>query len=1084
MKRLLLIATIFMLTGTLLVRADELSKSFASPPIDARPWVYWFPLDGNLTKEGITADLEAMARVGIGGVLFMEVDFGEPKGSASFARPLWWEMLLHAGREAERLGIQINMNNDAGWCGSGGPWVTPELSMQKVVWTETIVDGPRKFAEVLAKPDALHGYYRDIAVLAMPAPSGQARIQDIAGKSAIHPQHFPPQPATFLSAPADAVIPRDKIRDVSVQLDKDGKLTWDVPAGKWLVMRFGHTTTGKDNHPAPESGRGLECDKFSQKATQTHYQALMGKLVANYGPLVGKALVSTHIDSWETGSQNWTPRMREEFQQRRGYDLLPFLPTYAGYVVDSSEVSERFLWDLRQTVSDLIVQVYAGSMRQLANDDGLRLSIEAYDGDPCDEMTYGGQADEPMAEFWTMGYDREYTCTAMASSAHTYGKRIVGAESFSSTEDERWLKHPGSIKALGDWAFCQGINRFVFHRYAAQPWTHVAPGMSMGPFGVHYERTQTWWEQSKAWHDYLTRCQYLLRQGLFVADLLYLQPEGAPRRFSVPPENPKGYCFDGCTREVLLTRAAVKDARIVLPDGMSYRALVLPRVETMTPTLLRKIDELVAAGATVFAAEPPRKAPGLSDWPNCDAQVQELADKLWAGGKLQVLKETDANARPGAIYAHAAAIGEWFTRNGLPPDFSATPHLLHIHRATKEADLYFVVNPEPRQITATANFRVAGKQPEFWWPDTGRIAPAVAFSEKDGLTNVPLELEPNGSVFVVFRKPSAGIDPVVRATLDGQPLLEPSPPPKIIVQSARYGVLDDPRRTRDVKAELQCLVDSNQKDFPVARLAEGGDPAKGIVKTLVADYTADGRPLTFNGQDPGIVRFGANATSDAPPLDIARGQFWQSGNYLLNTAGGKTFQFAVSLPAPREIAGSWEVAFDPRWGGPEKVTFDSLEDWTTRPEAGIKYYSGAATYRTTFQSDAAKAKSRIFLDLGRVEVLAEVALNGKPLGTLWKRPFRVDVTDAIQPGANDLEIKIVNLWANRQIGDEQLPEDSDRNPDGTLKSWPTWLTDGKPSPAGRYAFTSWRLWKKNDSLVSSGLLGPVIIRYVENLEFP
>ena len=313
----------------------------------------------------------------------------------------------------------------------------------------------------------------------------------------------------------------------------------------------------------------------------------MGRLIADNRPLSGqgKVLVSTHIDSWEVGSQNWTPRMREEFQKRRGYDLLPLLPTFTGRVVDSLEVSERFLWDLRQTVSDMLIENYAGHFRALANRHGLRLSIEAYDGVPCDEMTYAGQADEPMAEFWSWDkFGAAYSCTEMASAAHVYGKRILGAEAFTATDAEKWLGHPAYIKDLGDWAFCEGINRFVFHRYAMQPWTNPdrKPGMSMGPWGLHYERTQTWWEQSKAWHEYLARCQYLLQQGLFVADVCYLQPEGAPRRFAPPPTAMSapyvrgGYNFDGCTPEVVLKRMSVQDGRIVLPDGMSYRVLVLP----------------------------------------------------------------------------------------------------------------------------------------------------------------------------------------------------------------------------------------------------------------------------------------------------------------------------------------------------------------------------------------------------------------------------------------------------------------------------------------------------------------------------
>ena len=1081
------------------IRADDLAKSFATPPASARPWVYWFPLNGNLTKVGITADLEAMARVGIGGVLYMETDQGAPLGAADFAGPLWMEMFGHACREAKRLGLEINMNNDAGWNGSGGPWITPEMSMQKVVWSETVVDAANPAPVVLPQPKAEKDYYRDIAVLAMPAPTVDTRIPNIAGKALYKDKggnlEMAPLAADFREGPSRAAIPRDQVKDVTAQMDRDGKLNWTPPAGKWLVLRFGHTTTGMENKPAPISGKGLECDKLSKAAATLHFDNLMGRIVRQNQTLTGqdKTLVGVHIDSWENGAQNWTPQMRTEFQKRRGYDLLPFLPAFTGRLVGGTEVTERFLWDLRQTVSDLLLENYAGTFRELAHRHGLRLTIEAYH-EPGDGMAYAGLADEPMAEFWAWEkYKFDWSCTMMASAAHTYGKRIVGAEAFTSGKLEKWQSHPGNIKNLGDWAFCEGINRLVFHRYAAQPWIKAAPGMSMGPWGLHYERTQTWWEQSKAWHAYLARCQSLLQQGLFVADIAYLAPEGVPREFHAPPEAEvaphirSGYGFDGCSAEVLLTRMSVKDGRLVLPDGMNYRALVLPDVATMTPALLAKIQQLADAGAMIVGpATPPRKAPSLADMGSGDEKVRQTAAELWASGKI--------------LTGNTAQ--QFLAERGVPPDFSASPLLRHIHRRIGDADVYFVANPQTNDVEAVADFRVSGRQPELWWPDSGRTERSVSFSEQGGVTRVALHLEPSGSVFVVFRKPSAGIDPVVALRHEGAlqwsltqpPQAQPVSQLKII--KATYGVPGDPQRTRDVTQKLQRLVDAGERHIAVAGMAQGDDPAFRVVKTLAVEYADGGQTFTATGKDG--EKLTLKELSVAPPRAMASTAELRSevgngmvlsarsvGRYEVQTASGKTKTVVVpTLPQAHEIIGPWQVHFAPKAGGPGDVTFPKLEDWSQRLEEGIKFYSGTAVYQTTFVAGSVSPNTRWRLDLGKVEVMAEVKLNGEDLGILWKQPYQIDVTAALKPGKNRLEVKVVNLWGNRQIGDENLPEDSDRNPNGTLKSWPEWVQQEKPSPTGRFSFTSWRLWTKGDPLQVSGLLGPVQVLPVAEVSVP
>ena len=1143
----------------------DLAAKFRQPPAQARPWVYWFWLNGNLTREGITADLEAMARVGIGGVLIMEVDQGAPLGSVPFASEKWRALFKHVVSEAERLGLEVNMNDDAGWNGSGGPWITPDKAMQKVVWSETEVQGPNRFEGILAQPQAIAGYYRDIAALAFPS-CGAYRLEDIQGKTALVRRDLGPR-ADYPKAPGDQVIQQAQLVDVTAKMDAAGRLAWDVPAGTWTLLRLGHTPTGAVNAPAPESGRGLECDKLSKKGAEAAFNGFLGKLVADNKPLAGKSLVATHIDSWENGSQNWTARFREEFQRLRGYDLLPYLPVMTGRVVESQEVSERFLWDLRQTITDLVSENYAGHMRELAHRQGLRLTIEAYGDGPSDNLAYAGRCDEPMGEFWSWpGLGATGTLIEMSSAAHVYGKPIVGAEAFTADDGERWRHHPASLKAMGDTAFCLGINRFVFHRYALQPWLDRRPGMSMGPWGLHYERTQTWWEQSGPWHTYLARCQYLLRAGLPVVDILCLAPEGGPRSFNPPPSLSRtGYKADACPTEALLERVTVKDHRLVLPEGMSYSVLVLPGSPTMTPALLKRLDELARAGATILGT-PPVKAPGLTGYPQCDAEVRQQADALWKTGRLTTGQAADTV----------------LVSRGIPPDFTSDRVLSFIHRRVGDTDAYFVASSLKHSVTAACAFRCAGKRPELWHPDTGQIEPVLTYAEAAGVTRLPLRLEAAGSVFVVFRPLPAPADPVVGVTRNGEPLWPaPQRQVKITVRRALWGptaggmvgphtknvtaevqaMVDegvagfvvaelasqagdpahdivktlrvdyevggkkraakatDPERitferpaaneritirravwgpagekevqstTKDVTRQVQGVVDRGGPSFVVAELVSEGDPAPNILKTLTVEYEAEGEVLTASATDPELITLELPGRDD-PSLRLEwepggrlLAQVQAEGAYTLERKSGKTLRFSASAPLTAEVEGAWDIDFPPTEGAPAHANLPKLASWSENPDPGVRYFSGTATYRKTIDLPArllVKGR-RVALDLGRVEVIARVVLNGKDLGILWKAPFRVDVTGVARPGANTLEVPVTNLWPNRLIGDEQLPEDSKRNGNGTLREWPQWVQDGKPSPTGRFTFTSWRLWRKRDAVLPSGLLGPVRVMSEETV---
>ena len=1008
--------------------------------------------------------------------------------------------------------------------------------------------------------------------MAFPAPAQQYTIPDLNNQTDLTAQDNIPAPAKWPILQAGQVVAANAVQNISAHMDTTGHLKWDAPPGQWAVLRLGHTTTGVDNHPAPVGGLGLETDKLSRVATIFQFNSLMERIIKKIGPLAGQTLVSTHIDSWETGSQNWTPTFRADFKRLRGYDLMPYFPVFTGQVVESLEVSQRFLWDLRATVGDLLAENYAGAMRQIAEKHGLRLTIEGYAGEPANDVRYGGQATEPMSECWSWGrFGASSTVTEMTSAGHVYGHNIIGQETFTADSDEKWQGYPAVAKDIGDWTLCEGINRFVFHRFAMQPWTnpHYAPGMSMGPWGLHYERTETWWHLTKPWHDYVARCCYLLRQGHFVADVCYMQPEGAPQSFTPPengPGNPPrrpGYNYDGCPAEAVLNRMEYKRGMLVLPGGMMYRILVLPDSPTMTPQLLRKIKKLVDAGATVIGPRP-QKSPSLSNFPHCDQEVETLAEELWGTGKI----------------ATGKTAAQVLAARGIKPDFQCDqPMVRWNHRRTADMDIYFVANGDVSAIypyagtslLANCTFRAAGVQLEFWDPESGTISPIPAYSTSGGLTQIPIAFQPKGSVFVVFRHDkTVRVTPAIRSiSRDGKTILSAGTHPQshkplnVKILSATYGV---PERRRRETAIVQKLVDGGHFDFPVVKIAQlGGDPDPGVVKTLDIHYTVDGRKvriLAHDGQDvrfkhpPGShiqitsVTYGvpthtkdvtqlvqklvdAGTTSfpvvqiaaiggDPDPgvvktLDIhcvvdghAGHVQFQDGNWVSFTGFGPAFHQVVALeaenkgrrqaivtepgqydcvfasgkhstinvsdiPKPLAIDGPWSVQFPAGWGAPAEIKLDKLIAWNKYSDPGVRYFSGTAKYQTEFKipAELLAADRRIYLDLGEVAVMARVILNNHDMGILWKPPFTLDATAVLKPGPNSLIIQVTNLWINRMIGDQHLPEDCDRAPGGNLLKWPQWLLDGKPSPTGRFTFTTWQLWNKYDTLAESGLIGPV-----------
>lgn len=1064
--------------------SPTLKMEFQNPPNSAKPHTWWHWMDGNITKEGITADLEAMKEVGIGGAQLFHISQNIPAGPVGYNSKIWRKMVAHAVKEADRLGIELCIHNCAGWSSSGGPWITPENAMQVLAWSETKVKGPMKFKGQLPKIKAPQiraavNYSKDIAVYAYPTPAGEVkRPGDFLGRTGVN-RHDGLDPVS--GSDTGVTIPKKDLIVLPGSVGEDGQFTWDVPAGDWTILRLGHVPTGKDNHPAPPEGDGLEVDKLSREALDTHWKGMMAKVIAEIGPLAGKVLNNSLIDSYEVGGQNWTPKFRQEFQRLRGYDPMPYLPAVTGVQIESKEVTDRFLWDFRRTIADLFTENYYGYFAELCHKAGLKFSTEPYGDGNLDNIQSGGKADIVMGEFWLGGAAMETTKLA-SSVGHVYGMRYIGAESFTASEGAgKWLEEPYMAKTIGDLVFTNGVNRYIFHRYAHQPWMKFKPGMTMGPWGTHLERTQTWWTEAGEWMKYISRCQSLLQEGKFVADVLYYYGEDAPvdlpYRPNLRPAIPNGYDYDGCDATILF-RAKVVNGRIVLPDGMSYRVLVLPEKMTMTTRVAERIRSLVQAGATVVGPKPVQ-TPGLANFPSSDAQLRAVAQEVW-GDSSSVAGSHKFGQ--GTVYWNTP-LSEVLDNLSLKPDFSfkatlGRARLVNIHRKMENTDVFFVSNQEYRNTSAEMTFRVTGKVPEFWHADTGKTEVAPFYKMEGGTTTVPMNFGPAESVFVVFKDPAK--DTTFSSIVPAKDPNQDVKIPRVRILSARYQTADG--RGVDVADKIMDLINQGENEVQATN-ANFGDPVVNTVKKLDVTYEMNGKIIKKSVDENATLVFYTLPAVPSGGYDVVRNgrtwtlHAWKAGDYLFNTVNGPLVKVSAPAPDRMKVDGSWTVNFDPKWGGPAKTVFPSLISWPDSDDKGVKYYSGSAFYHKTIQVPKSMLGTGrvVMFDLGNVKNFATVKVNGKDAGVLWKEPFMVDVSKLVKAGANSLEVKITNLWPNRIIGDEQLPADVEWN-GVVLKGWPEWLTKGQPRPkTGRYTFTTWRYWNKDSKLLDSGLLGPVQI---------
>jgi len=1043
-------------------------------------------MNGNISKVGITADLEAMKRIGIGGAQIFNVDVGIPDGKTPMMSPQWKDDVQFAIHEAHRLGMDLCLHNGAGWSSSGGPWIKPEQGMQFLTWSETPFQGPGQVVIQLPQPASKEGFYRDIAIYAVRKPAAEtaggpgARIDGIRAKAAFERgDRITPSDT---ASPSDTVTRLSDVVLISQGQTSDGTVKWNAPEGDWILVRMGYTPTGETNHPAPVSGRGLEVDKLSRAALDTHWAGMMGPIVKSAGKLAGTTLNNCLIDSYEVGTQNWSPNFRNEFKKRRGYDPLPYLPIVSGRIIESTEVSERFLWDLRRTICDLFADNYYGYLADICHKNGLLFSTEPYGNGEFDNLQIGGLADIPMGEFW-VGNGAIETTKLASSAGHIYGKQIIGAESFTAdTPHARWTIDPYAMKALGDRVFSLGVNRYIFHRYAHQPWLDLKPGMTMGPWGTNLERTITWWEQGSAWMQYIARCQYLLQSGNFTADIACFTGDEGPNDLPLMKGTtiPEGYDYDGVDR-VTLQKFTVKDHWLVLPSGMRYRLLMLPESRWMTVESIRKIKELVAAGAVVYGVKP-SKSPSLQGYPASDGIVHRDADAIWGdatpidGAHRYELGKVYWGKPLGVVLSSVVSRPDCVMAQGLPKS------MVWLHRRLEDqnTDIYFISNQRYEPETFEVDFRVTGRQPELWNPQTGTTSPAPVYSEQNGATRVTLQLSSAESVFVVFRSkaPSAHLQEVHFS--NGKPGVPDKP--EIVIESARYEALDG-FGGADVAAKVTELVKRGATEVEATN-ENFGDPTSLHAKRLHVVYML-GKERLDRSVGENETLFLTNTGNDVarPEYELIQSgsglalRSWSGGKFTARDNSGKQVSVAAKAPETLAITGPWKLSFPPKSGAPTSALFPRLISWTDADDSGIKYFSGSATYEKEIEVPArlsGKGRS-LFLDLGAVKNFAEVTLNGHALGILWKPPFLLDVSAWLKPGKNRLQVRVTNLWPNRIIGDEHYPPDEEWNGE-VIKSWPDWLAQGKPRPASpRITFTTWRVFNRDSPLYPSGLIGPVSI---------
>ncbi|MDR3250150.1 MAG: glycoside hydrolase family 2 [Tannerella sp.] len=978
---------VYKLTTDTLVTVSQLRESFANPPAESRLRCYWWWLNSMVTKESITRDLTEMKAKGYGGASI--IDAGSSNYDVAhktvrgpvFLSDEWLVLYKHAVREADRLGIELSVNVQSGW-NPGAPSITPEMAQKKLVSSDTLLHGGKHIRIVLSQPETKL-LYKDVMVQAIPAPPSGSPVKNDAisnwakksfnqmiGWGGIFPLHELRENFDFKPEKAH-IINKSDIIDLTNNFDGQ-TLEWDAPKGEWLVIRYGWTCTGATVSTSSDDWTGLSLDHLNPDAFELFRKTTIQPLV-DAAKEAGGSVKYLQTDSWEMGTVNWTNRFPDEFKRFRGYDIAPYMPVMAGMIVESPEASNRFLHDLRKTVSDCVSENHYRLFAEYARSNGMDIHPESGGphSAPVDALHMLGIGAFPQGEFWARANTHRVTdpqrlaVKQSACAAHTNGKRIVAAEGPTSIGPQ-WERSPKELKANIDRVFCSGVNRIEWHTFTSSPKEFGTPGNEYFA-GTHFNPNVTWWQYAGDFIAYLNRCQYLLQQGLPVSDVLFYYGDDVPNFVFLREEFPElkfGYDWDKCDKRVVLNRLSVENGRIILPDGMSYRLLYLAPEQSIDLDVLKKIESLVRQGMTLVGAKPVF-ATGLSGFPRNDAELRDIADRMWGDGKQSTY---DRKYGEGRIL-WGQNMTQILENMNVIPDFSfASPDsktaMDYIHRHTADAEIYFVVNKfarhgindfEYRYLTdlpdryeqTECGFRVTGKIPHLWNPQTGELKKVITYREENGQTVLPLHFNPEGSVFVVFT--------------EGKP----------------------ERHIVEVRSGDRIL-------FPDNKTGAGKNP--------LFDFTVHEDKLNSETSEAGI--------------------------YTLKWSDNKTATLNFKKnPKVKNVAGEWKIYFSPEWGGTGAIVTDKLNWWNDLADEGNQYYSGSAVYTTNigFTKEELKGKT-IRLSLGELQEMAVVKLNGRRFPLCWTPPYELDVTKEIKEGDNQLQIEIVNLWPNRLIYDGKRPE--------------------------------------------------------------